>query len=321
MNLLLSSTQVWNPGDDFIRFGVLAILERAWAPTPIHTAIFDRSPRVQKHSSGRDNDQANIHCQADTFAGYDAIVIAGTPAWGKNNDELYAVAQEQSIPLYMLGLGGVSPEHFEKTISPATLHALETARLITVRDQLTADYLTARGIPHYHLPCPATLASLALGNSIPDPDRDTAIITSDVPQTQRHALTLYNDLAGTASAPQPPPIPQSGTNSPIHLICHSSHERNTLTQLGYRPLYEHDPYRLLRLILRYKKVHSARLHGALPIMGANNGQHRYRWAWLTHTHCNRIHSGYTTAQNWFTEGKTAADLLTTYITLLETRRP
>lgn len=295
MNILLSSTQVWNPGDDFIRFGVLHLLQRAYGR--IYTSIFDRSPRVDQGSSGRDNTQANILTRGDTLAGYDLIVIAGTPAWGRDNALLYRHAQEHRIPILMLGLGGHSIPTLNRAMCHDTRWALENALLVTVRDQVTSDYLKSLNIPHHHLPCPASLAPLYLypDRPIPLPEPGTmAIVTSDVPEIQAEALALHAQLTSperTGGTPARSPSPS--------LICHSSHERNKLVLAGHSPLYDHDPARLLQILLRYQTLHSGRLHAAIPVLAAGAG----RQVHLLSKTCPRIQGGFATAHQWFFQNK------------------
>lgn len=351
MNLLLSTTQTWNPGDDFIRYGVLAILEAAYGPD-LCISVYDRNPRLSKASSGRDNTQSNTLCNDDTLEGYDALVIAGTPAWGNLNDRLYKYFTQRQLPILMLGLGSQSHQRIQRATSPWVEFALQTATLITVRDQITSEHLTAHRIPHHHLPCPATLATFykystphSLSRDCGDPSEavpvpvphlcpsvesvssqadpataamvknspsnslsakadpatagpHTAIVTSDVPEIQATALAAH--LAHPGST----------------LICHSSHERSRLVQAGHRPLYDHDPLRLLTLLLRHQHLISGRLHAALPFLGAGAG----RTTELLPNVCPRILGGHQTVVDYL-RTHTPQDLLQTYTTLLRQAWP
>lgn len=298
MDLILSTTTAWTAGDDNIRYGLTHLLETALPGQDLHCSLFDRNPRLEKRSttrnSGRDNDQANVLCHTDAWDGFRAVIIAGTPAWGNRNDHLYRQAAYFDVPIYLLGIGSSCLENIQKQLSHDTLAALERATLITARDQLTADFLASRNLPFHHLPCPALFASKTFP-TVPPPDRPLGVITSDIPERLEEALQAHRQ------------------NPASLLFSHTSYERSKLAQRGHPTIYDHDPRRLLKQLLRFKHIISGRLHAALPLLGAEDG----RTAEILPNSDARIAGGFATAKAWYDSGKTTADLQTAYLQILQ----
>jgi hypothetical protein len=127
-----------------------------------------------------------------------------------------------------------------------------------------------------------------------------AIVTSDVPEIQAEAVALHArfkpkfnpDLVARMIRDPSLPSPKYYTTD---LICHSSHERNKLVLAGHSPIYDHDPLRLLQILLRYQTLHSGRLHAAIPVFAAGAG----RQVNLLSKTCPRIQGGFATAHHWF----------------------
>lgn len=179
--LLFSTTRSWNPGDDFILFGLRRLIEQVIGPfnalvynrhpdlhagrrlagrkgrfnTPAGNFVFDIGELLGPHVGRYDNswrpDQGLDHL--------DAVIFAGTPEWaGIMLEPLTASLATHAVPVAYLGLGGVE-EHIGRSaanLPAADQSVLARAGLITVRDQLAERLLAPFG--PVRLPCPALFA-------------------------------------------------------------------------------------------------------------------------------------------------------------------
>lgn len=168
-----------NVGDEFIREGIRAALDA--------TGIAYAPLYVNKHNAGSLHATAEdeIDAVADKYWDCDLFIQGGAPVyWHLLKGEATSLTSEwhgwmweerilgapegnRKHPLFVnLGAGSCQP--WGETAAPFLAdpgcvdfarRAGERARLTTVRDPVAADLLTALGIPHRALPCPAFLAA------------------------------------------------------------------------------------------------------------------------------------------------------------------
>lgn len=177
---IFSTTRNYNPGDEFILFGVQHLLRDIIGP--FNTVFYNRNPAVQNFRMTFDKD-ATIGSQTANwyqtmrehfserenswspelgidFA--DFVVFAGTPEWvGRMVEPLTSALENFNGPILYLGLGSVEVMN-DCTIDDLLATdqtALKKAQLITVRDTAAAKFLAPLN-PH-ELPCPALFAANA----------------------------------------------------------------------------------------------------------------------------------------------------------------
>jgi hypothetical protein len=182
LNILFSTTRSWNPGDDFILFGIINLFKSLL--DHINPIIYNRNPNLHslRNTFNRlvDLEKDGIpqkinfystlkpylphydnswfeHIDMDLF---DLTIFAGTPEWlgGMLQPMVNAILQK-NVPTLYLGIGsfeGIAPLTLDRMpISDRTL--LEKALLITVRDELCKKIL--HPLPVEQLPCPALFAA------------------------------------------------------------------------------------------------------------------------------------------------------------------
>jgi len=178
-NIIFSTTRQWNPGDEFILFGVRRIFDAIGLDyTPV---IYNRNPDVRpsfqdQHlfkTSKVPNDfykysmsrflEANVKfgffdnsVKPDTNCSFaDFVVLAGTPEWcnGRVSD-LYSHIVQYNLPVMLLGVGGGYKPH-----NPAYEKVLKQAKTFIVRDKQTLNDVRAAGMEAEQLPCPALLSA------------------------------------------------------------------------------------------------------------------------------------------------------------------
>jgi hypothetical protein len=181
--ILFSTTRSWNPGDDFILFGVRNLLEPIIGP--FNALVYNRNPELfwpdmfllrlceldPPHEIPDDFfRRLKVYCQDNAFDnswhgrnGLEDVslaVFAGTPEWfGFMAEPLVESLGESDTPCIYLGIGsfestqGLTFERFPE----ADKRLLRKAALITVRDPECGRFLAP--LATHHLPCPALFAS------------------------------------------------------------------------------------------------------------------------------------------------------------------
>ena len=181
--ILFSTTRSWNPGDEFILFGIEALLVPlcgAFNPViynrhpDLHLPriLLDRSVNLKKGQQTVTINPYEIlrsripNLHDNSWRGlfdlglFDLVVFAGTPEWmGAMVEPLTAALGESAVPVIHLGLGGFDniaawgPEN----LPPADRRVLERSRLVTVRDGVAERILAPYGPER--LPCPALFSA------------------------------------------------------------------------------------------------------------------------------------------------------------------
>lgn len=178
---IFSTTRNYNPGDEFILFGIQNVLEEIIGP--FNTVYYNRNPAVQNFRMTFDK-EATIGTQTTNwyqtlrsqfserentwspeldldFA--DFAVFAGTPEWvGRMVEPLTSALSQFNRPILYLGLGSVAAMNdctIEDLLS-SDQNALKKAQVITVRDTAAATFLAP--LKPIALPCPSLFAAQAI---------------------------------------------------------------------------------------------------------------------------------------------------------------
>lgn len=161
VNIVISGTTMWNPGDDFVRNGVVAVLRAHYAPRPLNLFFYNFSADVLP-PYGKLGDRGNNISAGDLprlGGSCDAVVIAGLSA-GREIKDLYNWVIEAGLTDRVVMIGaGYENAYVEKhcTQEPeATIFA--NARVITGRTEKKPAFLGTLGTPYVHLPCPSVLS-------------------------------------------------------------------------------------------------------------------------------------------------------------------
>ena len=180
-NVLLSTTRMWNCGDDFISFGVRNLL------TPLlgqfNPVAYNRNPDLHSYrffaqavslKTGDQTIQADMRPVISNYVWksdnswrlpkhnetLDLVVFAGTPEWqGGMVAPLIDSLAESDIPVLYLGIGAfekIRDQTFEQ-VSEADRQLLGRARLVTVRDPICERILAP--LKPLQMPCPALFSS------------------------------------------------------------------------------------------------------------------------------------------------------------------
>ncbi len=174
---IFSTTRTYNPGDEFILFGIESLIHDIIGP--FNTVFYNRNPAVQNFRMTFDK-EATVGTQTanwyQTLRHYfserenswspelgikfaDFVIFAGTPEWvGRMVEPLTSALKEFNGPVLYLGLGSMDIMEKRKfsDLLESDQVALKKAALITVRDTPAANFLNPLS-PHI-LPCPSLFA-------------------------------------------------------------------------------------------------------------------------------------------------------------------
>ena len=199
MNILISTTTNWNPGDSFILFGIKNILKHIFPFTPnyIH---YDRNPNNMVKWPDDQNMKYNLH---GTFMNspidwrkIDLVVLAGSPEFLHHPlAPIYeGLVDHPEIPLWAIGVGYSEP-YFVLPLTEAEKEVLKRkSTLIIARQEELANRLAFFFNPKvvYAQPCPALFCFEKF------PEKTRTILTSAL---IAHSLEEFNDISYFSSDP------------------------------------------------------------------------------------------------------------------------
>jgi len=144
-SILVSTSYEWNPGDDFIREGVLSLVSN------IHDYnwyYWNRHKYVSK-DTGQNHLLPNITAS-------DYFLFAGTPQWLSNNESIWHYFTEKGKRASLIGVGSYDPAEdlnvYLKLAAEKNLVDIAVARDVNAKRKLENN-----GISCEVLPCPAGL--------------------------------------------------------------------------------------------------------------------------------------------------------------------
>lgn len=162
MNILISTTSNWNPGDDFIRYGVKNLLTPLISEQ-INWIHYDRNPDYFTPGIWEmgANHKSNIMNNPINWDLIDAVVLAGSPEFlhGPLKPLYEGLANHPEIPLLAIGVGySFSTENLKLTDSE--LWCLNRDNTLIITRQYDLQESLQRLLTHkvHCLPCPALFA-------------------------------------------------------------------------------------------------------------------------------------------------------------------
>ena len=267
-NVLISTTALWNCGDDFIREGVLRLLK---LKAECNQIWWNRGFGIESKYS---NDlEYNL-----SFADY--IVIAGTPQWMMLNERLFEVALKRSLPVAIIGVGtnGIVSQRHKRLLSEIATKGL--CEIASARDRNGLNALKNAG--------------LCLAKQIIDPAyfcetlqlqqeysvfgwRDFNIVTSDprfirffplkwLKLKQQHLLNINARQKKVSCYDQVMVDAFNKTRGPKVVLVHDNRELDrAVTLFGAKNVaYFSDHKKVYELLAKCKHYIGSRIHGAIP---------------------------------------------------------
>lgn len=245
MNILISTTTNWNPGDDFIRFGVKNLLKKAYGECSyVH---YDRNPDFfspDKWEMGIGH-KSNVMNNPVDLSNIDLVVLAGSPEFlhGPLSPLYSALRNSPNTPLLVLGVGySLLVDDLQLSEDEMKVLKRSNTTIVTRQYDLASKLLSLIGNSVYCLPCPAMFAlesglrtngTLVIPQAITGPQ---SVSSEDAELTKQY---LVNDVL--------------------------THYVEDFKQFG--GYFSSDAHDLLQKIGTYRKVISNRLHGGIVALG------------------------------------------------------
>lgn len=168
-NIVISGTNFWNPGDDFVRDGVVAVLRQVLVGCDLNFLFYnfnadffpqDKFKGISNLASQGDLDRMRGHV--------DAVVIAGLSA-GEEIKDLYrwVIANGLQDRVFLIGAGYENSYVAQHVAGEPEATIFRHARIITGRTAKRPEFLRELATPYVHLNCPAIL-SVPEVKTVPD---------------------------------------------------------------------------------------------------------------------------------------------------------
>ena len=258
MNILVSSTRQWNPGDEFILIGVRNLLQEALKGQRINWVLYDRNPDLFvdgfNNPVHKDRIWGNSFHHGDPQC-FDLALIAGTPEWiGLPLKGFYKAVKEGDLPLIMLGLGisYIAPINFSEDELYIFRNLL---KVVTVRDEYSFRAFKEIGINPEILPCPALFASL--NEKVPSEIGKICFII----QTSKTLNQSISEELSYASAHTIKMLRNKGFE--VEVVCHYIDEFVEFARTLAPVRYSYDARDYIDILNDYDLIISTRLHGAI----------------------------------------------------------
>ena len=159
-NIVISGTGFWNPGDDFVRDGVIRILGNLFKGYQLNFLFynFNQDFFPQNKFSGITNMAAkgDLNQYSEHV---DAVVIAGLSAGLEINDLYNWIIDANLLDRVCLIGAGYENEYVDKHISQEPAATIfQSARIITGRTKKKPKFISDYNLPYHHVNCPAILS-------------------------------------------------------------------------------------------------------------------------------------------------------------------
>lgn len=169
-NIVISGTNFWNPGDDFVRDGVIKILHELFPDFQLNFLFynFNQDFFPQNKFSGIHNMVADGDLdQYKEFIDY--IVIAGLSA-GTEIKDLYnwVIKNNLTDRVFLIGAGYENKYVDTYITQEPELTIFKNAKIITSRTAKAPEIIKNLGLPFHHINCPAILSVPEVKNVAPN---------------------------------------------------------------------------------------------------------------------------------------------------------
>lgn len=265
LNILISSTRQWNPGDEFIRKGVEHLLKSILGPNH-NWLLWNRNPDLfmNRWADGRMRTDFLTNSMRDPALDVvDLVVFSGTPEWfGQPVERIYCnLLTQPKVPMLVLGAGSgtAMPQ-----LAPHEIEVLDrsnvfiSTRSLDLADGINAQLSTPKATP---LPCPA-FYSVEKPSVWPDRHRIGVIVQSSGTVNQSVGEELVQELIAALRDAQ------GKIDLDIVSLYIDEHMRFSRLGLEHSCVYSYEPDHLLAHLAGYSTIISTRLHGAIAGLSA-----------------------------------------------------
>jgi len=159
-NIVISGTNFWNPGDDFVRDGVIKILHELFPGEVLNFLFYNFNEDFFPQSKFKGIHNMAAKGDLEQYKDFiDYIVIAGLSA-GKEIKDLYSWIIENNLTdrVFLIGAGYENNYAAKHITEEPELTIFKNAKVITGRTRKTPDFITQNNLPYHYINCPAILS-------------------------------------------------------------------------------------------------------------------------------------------------------------------
>jgi len=159
-NIVISGTNFWNPGDDFVRDGVIRILRELFPDNVLNFLFYNFNQDYFPHSKFSGIHNMVAKGDLDQYKNFiDYIVIAGLSA-GNEIKDLYQWVIDNNLNdrVYLIGAGYENKYVDTHIYEEPELTIFKHAKIITSRTEKAPKIISELGLPFHHINCPAILS-------------------------------------------------------------------------------------------------------------------------------------------------------------------
>lgn len=159
-NFVVSGTAFWNPGDDFVREGVLRVLREIFPGEPLNLQFYnfgqDQFPKSKFQGVGNELSAGDLASSRDII---DGVIVAGLSA-GHEIKDLYEWINANHLEdrVFLIGAGYENSYCAEHIAQEPEATIFRQARAIVGRTEKHPDFIDHCRAPYVHLNCPAILS-------------------------------------------------------------------------------------------------------------------------------------------------------------------
>lgn len=268
--ILVTGTHLWNPGDDFVRNGVIRALRAAVPEYELNLLFYDFNPEEIRPATGVRYDNRVSPGELEALAPHlDAVVIAGLSS-GHEVKPLYEGLLRAGLADRVLMLGaGYENDYAAAWLEDAVVQEVfRRAKVVTGRTRKHPAALDRLGVDYRHIHCPAIL-SVPEVKDVPVGKKVERILFSiQVP----HGHGVPNHASGGAMFDlSVRTLQRLSRRYEVAVVAHHKSELFQLREMGVEELgplhfstFEED---LGRLYARHDAVITTRLHAGLYANG------------------------------------------------------
>jgi hypothetical protein len=160
VNLIISGTNFWNPGDDFVREGVIRVLRQVFGSRPLNFLFYNFNPDFYPHdelfAGSNIISRGDLEQYRDTV---DAVVVVGVSA-GLEVKPLYRwiLANRLEDKVYLISGHYESPYCHDHITEEPEATIFRKARIIIGRTQKYPNFIRTTGQEYHYVNCPALLS-------------------------------------------------------------------------------------------------------------------------------------------------------------------
>lgn len=268
--LLITGTHLWNPGDDWVRQGIIRVLRASVPEYDLNFLFYDFNPEEVRSSNAVREDNRVCAGELEALAPHlDAIVIAGLSA-GAEVKPLYDGIVRAGLldRLFLLGAGYENDYAASWMQAPSVQAIFRHAKVVTGRTRKHPKALDELGVDYRHVNCPAILAVPEVKEVVRGAPAARILFSMQLP----HGYGVSNQTSGGAMFDLSCRALQNLTRT--HEVATVAHHKSELLQLRAMGLEAFGPIHfssfesdLASLYPRFDAVITTRLHAGLYANG------------------------------------------------------